>query len=120
MYLIFDTETTGLPKNWNAPATNIHNWPRLVQIAWLIFDKLENQVESKNFIIRPDGFVIPPAATQVHGITMEKAQKEGDQLADVLQQFATDIKKSDILANLGIPNYLSEMKEKYKKTNILI
>jgi hypothetical protein len=28
MYLIFDTETTGLPKKWNAPITDIDNWPR--------------------------------------------------------------------------------------------
>ncbi len=33
MYLIFDTETTGLPKNYNAPLTDADNWPRLVQLA---------------------------------------------------------------------------------------
>ena len=26
MYLIFDTETTGLPKKWNAPLTDSDNW----------------------------------------------------------------------------------------------
>ena len=34
MYLIFDTETTGLPHNKTAPITDLDNWPRLVQIAW--------------------------------------------------------------------------------------
>ena len=32
MYLIFDTETTGLPKNWKAPLTDFDNWPRMVQL----------------------------------------------------------------------------------------
>ena len=27
MYLIFDTETTGLPKNFKAPITDTDNWP---------------------------------------------------------------------------------------------
>jgi len=35
MYLFFDTETTGLPKNWKAPIEDLNNWPRLVQLAWL-------------------------------------------------------------------------------------
>jgi hypothetical protein len=29
MYLFFDTETTGLPKNWKAPVTDLNNWPRM-------------------------------------------------------------------------------------------
>lgn len=31
----FDTETTGIPKNWEAPVTDLSNWPRMVQIAYL-------------------------------------------------------------------------------------
>jgi len=30
MFLIFDTETTGLPRNFKAPLTDFDNWPRLV------------------------------------------------------------------------------------------
>ena len=30
MYLIYDTETTGLPKNFSAPVSDSDNWPRLV------------------------------------------------------------------------------------------
>ncbi|MCX6741278.1 MAG: hypothetical protein NTY61_02675, partial [Candidatus Parcubacteria bacterium] len=36
-YLFFDTETTGLPKNWKAPIEDLDNWPRIVQIAWAIY-----------------------------------------------------------------------------------
>jgi len=39
MFLIFDTETTGLPRDWNAPLTDANNWPRCVQIAWQLHDK---------------------------------------------------------------------------------
>ena len=38
MFLVFDTETTGLPKQYNAPLTDFDNWPRLVQLAWQLHD----------------------------------------------------------------------------------
>jgi len=39
MFLIFDTETTGLPKSDNAPIEQLDNWPHVVQIAWQLHDK---------------------------------------------------------------------------------
>jgi len=36
MYLFFDAETTGIPRNYKVPASDHRNWPRLVQIAWLL------------------------------------------------------------------------------------
>ena len=47
MYLFFDTETTGLPKRWNAPVTDLENWPRLVQLAWIMYDDRGNMLESR-------------------------------------------------------------------------
>jgi DNA polymerase III subunit alpha len=66
MYLIFDTETTGLPKRDNAPLTDFDNWPRLVQLAWQMHDPDVKILGSKNFIIKPDGFTIPYSAEKVH------------------------------------------------------
>ena len=39
MYIVFDTETTGLPKKYNAPFTDTDNWPRMVQLAWIVYDE---------------------------------------------------------------------------------
>ena len=47
MYLIFDTETTGLPNNWKAPISDTENWPRCVQIAWQLHDDLGKLIENK-------------------------------------------------------------------------
>ena len=49
MYLIFDTAPTGLPKKWNAPVTDIDNWPRCVQLAWQVHDNLGNCIDIKIF-----------------------------------------------------------------------
>ena len=91
MYLFFDTETTGLPKNWKAPVTDTNNWPRMVQLAWLAYDSQGNRLEAKDYIIRPEGFTIPIEASRVHGISTEKALTEGVELTTVLEEFAAQI-----------------------------
>lgn len=87
MFLIFDTETTGLPRNWNAPITDTDNWPRVVQIAWQLHDSLGNLMEAKDFLIRPEGYDIPFDAEKVHGISTELAMAEGHDLREVLRLF---------------------------------
>ncbi len=97
MYLFFDTETTGLPKSWKAPVSDLNNWPRLVQIAWLQYDDKGNKVSGKDYIIKPDGWTIPEEASRVHGISTERAEKEGVELKMVLDEFAKLIEESNYL-----------------------
>lgn len=87
MYLVYDTETTGLPKNWNAPITDSDNWPRMVQISWQVHDIKGDLVEVKNYIIKPEGYTIPYAVVKIHGITTERAEKQGVALDFVLEEF---------------------------------
>ncbi|MCX6798094.1 MAG: 3'-5' exonuclease [Candidatus Falkowbacteria bacterium] len=102
MYLIFDTETTGLPKNYQAPLSDFTNWPRLVQLAWQTYDQDGNLWEKHNYIIRPDGFVIPAAATKIHRISHEKALAEGKDLREILSIFADHIKRASFLVGHNI------------------
>jgi DNA polymerase-3 subunit alpha len=87
MYLIFDTETTGLPKRWDAPITDTDNWPRCIQIAWQLHDAMGNCIEHQDYLVQPEGFNIPYDAEKIHGISTELAQEQGIPLADVLEKF---------------------------------
>jgi DNA polymerase III subunit epsilon len=95
MYLFFDTETTGLPKNWKAPVTDLNNWPRMIQIAWIFCDEKGHRIESDDYIIKPENFTISKDASRVHGISTEKAHKEGVDLEFVLNKFNNLVKHSD-------------------------
>ncbi len=97
MYLFFDTETTGLPRNWRAPVTDVDNWPRLIQLAFLRFDAEGNQLSSGDSIIKPEGFVIPSSAVQIHGISTEKALFEGRPIGQVLQSFNELVADAEVL-----------------------
>jgi len=97
MYLFFDTETTGLPRNWKAPVTDLNNWPRMIQIAWILCDNNGNRVESDDFIIKPENFKIPIEASRVHGISTEKANNEGEDLGKVLSLFNELVERADFI-----------------------
>lgn len=84
-YLFFDTETTGLPINMNVPYTDTNNWPRLVQLAWMVLDDEGKLFHEKEFIIFPENFNIPIAASNIHGITTQKAIEDGLGLKSVLE-----------------------------------
>lgn len=102
MYLFFDTETTGTPRNYKAPISDSGNWPRLVQLAWILYEVNGTIRETGNFIISPDGFEIPEQASAVHGITTEQAKKEGQPLWKVLHHFSMDLKKAEYLIGHNI------------------
>ena len=97
MHLFFDTETTGLPKNYKAPVTDLKNWPRLIQVAWLITDDAGQDVKSVEYIIKPEGFIIPPESAKIHGITHERATQEGVSLKPVLEEIAADFAQANVL-----------------------
>lgn len=97
MFLFFDTETTGLPRSWQAPLEDLNNWPRLVQLAWLLVDDAGKEFDGKNRIIKPENFIIPKESEAVHGISTARAKKEGIKLDEALMEFANAIERSKTL-----------------------
>ena len=93
MYLTFDSETTGLPKNFKAPISDSENWPRLVQLAWQINDKEGKLINNKSFLIKPDNFTIPYNSEKIHGISTQIALEKGISLIIALKDFEEDLKK---------------------------
>ncbi len=102
MYLIFDTETTGLPKRWDAPITDTSNWPRCIQIAWQLHDEMGRLVEHQDYLISPDGFNIPYDAERIHGISTELAQANGVSLQDVLEKFNHALSKAKFIVGQNV------------------
>ncbi|MCR9017339.1 DNA polymerase III subunit alpha [Aquiflexum gelatinilyticum] len=102
MYIIFDTETTGLPRSYNAPMSDDDNWPRLVQIAWQLHDAKGKLLSNHNYIVKPEGFTIPYNAEKVHGISTARATKEGHALDKVLTVFHEDVEKANYLVGHNI------------------
>ena len=102
MYLIFDTETTGLPKSWKAPVFQVNNWPRVIQMAWQVFDAAGDRIDEYSGLVRPEGFVIPVEAEKVHGISTAAATEHGTPIAQVLEKFRSAISRASLLVGHNI------------------
>jgi len=92
MYLIFDTETNGLPSNYRLPAEYTNNWPQIVQLSWGIYYDNGDLKESHDYIIKPNGFTITEESIKIHKITNELAHKVGHNIKDALYKFKESLK----------------------------
>ncbi len=120
MLLFLDTETTGLPKYH---ATNdSEKWPRIVQLAWSLYDREGNRESQNSFIIYPMDFTIPPDSARIHGITTERAKSEGVSLHKVLPLFNADVEKANIIiahnADFDLPIIKTEFLRCRMATNL--
>ena len=118
MYLIYDTETTGLPKNFSAPVTDSENWPRLVQVAWQLHNSMGELIEVKNFIIKPADFTIPFNAEKIHGISTQHALAHGVDLSFVLKEFNKAIEQSEFVVGHNIIFDINIMGAEFHRTQI--
>ncbi len=91
-YILFiDTETSGIPKNLNAPYSAINNWPYNVQVAWVIYDYTGREIKSENHYIKALDFHIDPKSIGVHGLTKEFLIDNGENRSDVFKILSTDL-----------------------------
>ena len=98
VYLFFDTETTGLPRKYDAPSSDLDNWScRLVQLSWIMKDENQTLLSQGDFIIKPEGFEIPKESSNVHGITTEIALEKGKDLKKVVYYFLGGCKVADLI-----------------------
>ncbi|MCB6230172.1 DNA polymerase III subunit alpha [Flavobacterium psychrophilum] len=118
MYLIFDTETTGLPRSWSAPITDTNNWPRCIQIAWQLHDEMGNLIEHQDYLIKPEGFNIPYDAERIHGISTELAIEQGISLQEVLEQFNIALSKTKFIVGQNVGFDVNIMGCEFYRANI--
>jgi TPR repeat protein/DNA polymerase III epsilon subunit-like protein len=100
--LFFDTETTGMPRDYCAPTSNSTNWPRLVQLSWITTDEDCNILSENDYIIHPDGFTIPEDAVRLHGITTEIAKEKGKPIKEVIDKFMEDFNAATTIVGHNI------------------
>ncbi len=118
LYLIFDTETTGLPKNYKAPVSDSENWPRAVQISWQLHNHEGALIDHQDFLIKPEGFDIPFLSEKIHGISTALAIKEGRELSQVLNAFEETVLKSDFVVGQNIDFDLNIMGAEFYRMGI--
>jgi len=97
--VVFDTETSGLPKSRILTPTNIHMWPFIVQFSYIIFDTETNDViKSYDAIVKVKPYnIISKDSIKFHGITQEISELKGIHIDKVLDEFLWDLEDVDMI-----------------------
>lgn len=101
MILVFDSETTGF--NQTSLPHDHPSQPDLVQLGAVLCEPDGVERASLELIVRPDGYVIPKAAADVHGITTEIAGGCGVPLVMAVACFAQLAKLADTVVAHNLP-----------------
>jgi DNA polymerase III subunit epsilon len=98
--IVFDTETTGLPKHRNAVPTysNLADWPYIVQFSYICYETDSGEIVAmKDYIIRlPDNVTITEDSTRIHGITQEMMLEKGVGIQEVFDDFMDLMSTADL------------------------
>jgi DNA polymerase-3 subunit epsilon len=97
MKIIFcDSESTGLISDYKVSTSEFEKFPCLAELAFSLVDhETKEVIESECHIIKPDGWEIPVEASNIHGITTERADAEGSPLREVLEKCQAMQSKAD-------------------------
>jgi DNA polymerase-3 subunit epsilon len=89
--LFIDTETSGLPANWQLPYGERDNWPYAVQVAWVIYSNTGQLLKKESHYISEQDFDISPGAFRVHGLTHDFLLRHGESRYAVMRLLAADL-----------------------------
>jgi DNA polymerase-3 subunit epsilon len=89
MPIVIDTETNGLP-DWKKPA-DAKGQPRLAQLAIIAINDQGLILDEQSFYIRPDGWKMQQAATDVNGLTTDFLREHGIPLKSALHIYSAFI-----------------------------
>lgn len=103
-FLIFDTETTGLPETKIINPYTLHQWPSIVQFSYIIYNLSSNEIiEAKDYIIKvPENVLISEESVKIHGITNKISAEKGIPINTVLNEFYEDLINVDMIIGHNI------------------
>lgn len=91
-YLLFvDTETSGMPRDWNQPYASRGDWPHIAQLAWVVYTPGGVEIKAENHYIRPSDYDLSPESGAIHGLTPEFLQARGESRHAVMQRLHRDL-----------------------------
>ena len=96
--LVFDTKTTGLPRNYKKAEEDLNNYPHCLELGAKIIELDLNSINTEDSVTIKDVFTIQtlinpqrgtekvtihPKAQQTHGISIEECEEDGNMIETV-------------------------------------
>jgi DNA polymerase III epsilon subunit-like protein len=103
-FIVFDTETTGLPKTKFISPDTLNLWPYIVQFSYIIYDtSLNDIIKSVDYFVKiPENILILNEISEINGVTNELCEKKGIYIGDIFSEFFRDLESVDSLVGHNI------------------
>lgn len=102
--LLFDTETNGLPRSWGASPYKTDNWPRILTLAWQLWEVPGADIGSPVLQTKGEYLIVPPVdivwdseAEKIHRISLDHARRDGRPAAEVFPEFVNIVRNADLI-----------------------
>lgn len=93
--LLYDVETTNLPQ-FKLPSDD-PTQPHIVSIAGMLLDDDLEVLQEFDYVIKPEGWIVPPETAAIHGITTEIALATGIPVAEVIEKIKPLFEQADTI-----------------------
>lgn len=102
--LVFDTETTGLPKSKIVSESTTHLWPFILQLSYIIYDTQIKEIVLKydSIIHLDDPSEISNESFKIHNISSEKSHKSSVTIDLALSLLLNSITHVDLIVGHNI------------------
>ena len=102
--LVFDTETTGLPKGKNPSIYKTELWPHIIQLSYIVYCSDENNLLTveDDYIKISDDVIIEEDSQAIHQISRDKLNKDGISIDEALNKFNNWAEKCDLLVGHNV------------------
>ncbi len=101
MYLAFDTETTGLPRDHLDLDHDAQ--PHLLQFAGIVFDQTGHEVSRLITLVKPGPrALLSQSAYMAHGISLDHAAEHGMEPIDVFYWFTVNAARARIIVGHNV------------------
>jgi DNA polymerase-3 subunit epsilon len=105
-FLFFDCETTGKPLRYGASYSDLGNWPRVTQLAWILTDSEGVVLHRQGDLVQPDGWEIPNEPFFINNnMSTERCQTEGRPVGEVLDAFIATKHLADVLVGHNLTSF---------------
>jgi DNA polymerase III epsilon subunit-like protein len=95
---VFDTETSGLPKERNPSIYDTDKWPHVMQVSYIIYNTETGEIDEKYdaYIKLNTWVIVDPVSEGIHGITREIMDTKGVPIQEALVRVRDALGKVDI------------------------
>jgi len=100
LWLIFDTETSGLPPKKTLNEETVKEWPYIVQFSFILFDTDTLKSTEYDYIIKAP--TISEESTKIHGITLSMNKEQGFAFSDIFDIFKLCLDQCKVLIGHNI------------------